>query len=91
MSTCRDCFGSGYGNHPDSGQECWTCGGSGDGDVRYVPCDHCGTEGRIITMRGNDPDTERDRGPCPTCEGTGRMAVAVSPVTLDDIVSIPTL
>jgi DnaJ-class molecular chaperone len=54
-------------------------------DVRLVLCDECGSEGRIITMRGNDPDSETDHGPCTRCDGTGRMLVEVVPVTEGDL------
>lgn len=29
METCDQCMGSGYGGHPDNGQTCYRCGGSG--------------------------------------------------------------
>ena len=33
---------------------------------RIVPCEACGSEGRILTANGNDPDPT-DHGPCPYC------------------------
>lgn len=54
-------------------------------EIRYVLCEHCGSEGRVLTMSGNDPDSERDHGPCPVCEGTGRMEVRVEPITMEDL------
>jgi hypothetical protein len=51
---------------------------------RIVPCEHCGTEGRIYSGYSNDPHP-KDEGPCPACEGTGGEIVEVEPITLDDL------
>lgn len=48
-------------------------------EVTIVPCDDCGSEGRILRGWGNDPDP-RDYGPCQTCEGTGMMLVELEEV-----------
>jgi hypothetical protein len=90
MGTCTQCCGTGIAGHSDSRTHCYHCNGSGE--TVFVPCDVCGSEGRKLTMRGNDPDTERDHGPCPVCEGTGSIEVAAEVVeqwcrqeeTLDD-------
>ena len=51
-------------------------------DIRIVPCECCGSEGRIY--RGQYED-ERDCGQCPVCEGTGSMEITVEPATLEDL------
>lgn len=53
-------------------------------EPRIVPCDHCGSEGRLYSGHANDPDP-RDDGPCPACEGTGGEIIETDPVTLDDM------
>lgn len=55
------------------------------GDQVLVLCENCQSEGRIITMNGNDPDSERDHGPCPVCDGIGTVFVGAEPITLDDL------
>lgn len=52
----------------------------------FVPCEVCGTEGRIFTSRygGNDPDVW-DAGPCPVCHGACVVDVPSEPITLEDI------
>ena len=37
-----------------------------------VPCEACGSEGRIYRGHPNDPHP-RDCGPCPECGGTGEI------------------
>jgi hypothetical protein len=57
------------------------------GDFRIVPCEWCGTEGRLYrTASGhpNDPDTI-DIGPCSACEGTGGEIVEVEPITMEEL------
>lgn len=55
-------------------------------DVRVVPCETCGTEGRLYERvttyeRNAAPhDDLVDTGPCPDCEGTGGELVKVEPV-----------
>ena len=51
------------------------------GCAREVPCEVCGSEGRIY--RGLYDD-ERDCGECPECKGTGGMLVRLEPVECDD-------
>lgn len=53
-------------------------------DPRLVPCEACGSEGRVLTANGNDPDAT-DHGPCPWCEGTGGEIIETQPVELEDI------
>jgi hypothetical protein len=47
---------------------------------RIVPCEHCGTEGRIYSGQYED---ERDCGPCPVCEGTGGEIIKTEPAALE--------
>lgn len=56
-------------------------------DTRFIRCDACGSEGRILTSDGG-PD-ERDHGPCPYCDGTGMEEVEAEPITLDDLADRP--
>ena len=53
-------------------------------DPRIVPCEHCGTEGRIYRGHANDPHP-RDCGPCPACEGTGREIIETDSIGMEDI------
>lgn len=60
-------------------------------DVRIVPCEACGTEGRIIrqslyhsSAHVGAPD-EVDHGECPYCEGTGGELIEVEPIELEDL------
>jgi hypothetical protein len=52
------------------------------------PCEHCGSEGRILRERtrqwGLEPE-EIDCGECPVCEGTGYEIVPTEPVTEHEI------
>jgi hypothetical protein len=52
-------------------------------DIRFVLCDACGSEGRILTSNGG-PD-EIDHGPCPYCAGTGREEIKVEPIGMEDL------
>ena len=51
-------------------------------DVRIVPCEACGTEGRIL--RGQY-EGERDCGQCPVCNGTGCEIIEVEPIEMADL------
>jgi hypothetical protein len=53
-------------------------------NLRVVPCEACGTEGRFYTSNGNDPDWT-DHGECPYCEGTGGELIEVQPIELEDL------
>lgn len=58
-------------------------------DVRTVPCEACGGEGRRYVSnqpRQGDvsPDTERDNGQCEECIGTGEVDVVVGVCGCDD-------
>lgn len=58
-----------------------------DQSPRLVPCEGCGSEGRLIRTKSghpNDPD-EIDEGECPVCGGAGNELIATSAVTLDDL------
>ena len=57
-------------------------------DIRLVPCEFCGTEGRVIVARWPSRMNElpeKDCGPCPHCEGTGSAIVDVQPIEIGDI------
>lgn len=58
-------------------------------DFRIVPCEACGSEGRIYIANGDDRETgapqERDGGPCPYCEGIGGEIISVETITIDDL------
>lgn len=64
-------------------------------DHRTVPCEACGTEGRIYeagwiydrACGGVIPD-QIDTGPCPYCEGTGGEIIRTEPITLEDLDTI---
>lgn len=63
-----------------------------DDDMRIVPCETCGTEGRIFYRGyvyepgcthahiGDARDEE-----CPDCEGACGVLIAVEPITLEDL------
>ena len=53
-------------------------------NCRIVPCETCGTEGRIYRGHPNDPNP-RDDGPCPACEETGGEIIEVQPIELEDL------
>lgn len=55
-----------------------------DASARIVPCEHCGSEGRLYSGHANDPNP-RDDGPCPVCEGTGGEIIEAEPITLEDL------
>ena len=56
-----------------------------------VPCEACGSEGRIYHVVGYDRATgspqEFDE-PCPYCNGTGGEEVEGQPITLEDATAI---
>lgn len=55
-----------------------------------VPCETCGTEGRLYYNTGRYDDQGPiigDEGPCPDCDGTGRRLIEdVEPITLEDLI-----
>jgi hypothetical protein len=51
--------------------------------TRFINCETCGTEGRILTSNGG-PD-EIDNGVCPACNGKCVVEVETEHVTLDDL------
>jgi hypothetical protein len=59
-----------------------------DIDIRFVPCEGCGTEGFIEHGHPNAPDPEWVEV-CPDCKGERVIEVAVEPITLEDLEEIP--
>lgn len=60
-------------------------------DLRIIPCEACGTEGRIIryavyhsSAHVGAPD-EVDHGECPDCEGTGGAIIETRPIEMEDL------
>lgn len=53
-------------------------------EIRLVPCQVCGSEGRLFSGHPNDPNP-KDEGPCLACEGTGNEIVDVLPIEEDDL------
>lgn len=51
-------------------------------DVRFVNCEVCQTEGRVLTSDGGPDD--KDHGVCPECNGTGSVEVETKPVEMGD-------
>lgn len=51
--------------------------------TRFINCEACQTEGRILTCDGG-PD-EVDHGVCPTCKGERMVEVEVQSITLEDL------
>lgn len=63
-------------------------------DPRIVPCDHCGTEGRIYVLdyfydRDGLQWGERDTGECPSCDGTGGALIETQPIDMEDLDEAP--
>lgn len=59
-------------------------------EFRIVPCDVCGTEGRIAHFTGWrirpwGPEETGWEEPCAECEGTGGMLIEVEPIELEDL------
>lgn len=54
--------------------------------VLTVPCENCGSEGKLYTSRygGNDPDVW-PTGDCPVCEGTGCELIEAEAVDMEDL------
>ena len=51
--------------------------------TRFINCEACGTEGRLLTNDGGPDDV--DHGPCPACNGARVVEIEVEPVTLEDL------
>jgi hypothetical protein len=49
---------------------------------RFVNCEACGTEGRILTNDGGPDDV--DHGPCPDCGGQCVVEIETAPLDLSD-------
>ncbi len=96
-SECSRCDGQGWygvwarsagGGHIEAQEQCEACNGTGimpESEMVLVLCERCGSEGRLYTQSGNDPDSERDEGECPECQGTGRAFVPAEPIELEDL------
>jgi hypothetical protein len=60
-------------------------------DPRIIPCECCGTEGRIYVLDFNHCHEtgggwgERDIGSCEACEGTGGEIIETQPITFEDL------
>lgn len=52
-------------------------------DTRFINCDVCQTEGRILRSNGGPDDT--DYGVCPACNGAREIEVECEPVTIHDL------
>jgi hypothetical protein len=52
-------------------------------DARFVNCEACQTEGRILTNDGGPDDV--DHGVCPACNGEFAVEVETSPIEIDDL------
>jgi hypothetical protein len=53
-------------------------------NTRFVPCEVCGSEGRIYRQHVTNPYEEVDHGECPECRGSGMMEVEMQPVEMRD-------
>ncbi len=57
VTTCHQCSGTGCDNHPDSGQICSLCGGSGGieelsmTNPKMKPCPKCGTDEALAVYK----------------------------------------
>lgn len=51
--------------------------------TRFINCEVCQTEGRILRSNGG-PD-EIDYGICPACNGKREIEVECEPVTIEDL------
>lgn len=56
-------------------------------NTRWINCDVCQTEGRILCSRGGPDDI--DMGECPECHGQRVVEVETQPITLDDLTATP--
>jgi hypothetical protein len=56
-------------------------------NVRIVPCEECGTEGRIYLRRFGStlPDDVYDAGACPVCGGECSVIVEVQSIEMEDL------
>jgi hypothetical protein len=55
---------------------------------RIVPCENCGTEGRLTWQTGGMDDYGNpleDSAPCPCCDETGGEIIAVQPIEIEDL------
>lgn len=61
----------------DSGECCL------NNDARFVNCETCQTEGRILTNDGGPDDV--DHGVCPACNGDRVVEVEAETIFLEDL------
>lgn len=56
-------------------------------NARIIPCEACGTEGRLYVTDYDYENGwgERDDGPCPWCEGTGGELIETQSIELADL------
>jgi hypothetical protein len=54
--------------------------------TRFINCEACQTEGRILTNDGGPDDV--DHGVCPECNGQRMVEVETEPITLGDVSSV---
>jgi hypothetical protein len=54
-------------------------------DVRFVPCEHCGTEGMIYSGTSRIDGDYTHAETCPACEGKCVVETAVEPVEMEEI------
>jgi hypothetical protein len=52
-------------------------------DTRFINCEVCQTEGRILRTDGGPYDI--DCGVCPACHGACEVEVETQPITLEDL------
>lgn len=52
-------------------------------NTRFINCQVCQTEGRILTNNGGPDDV--DHGVCPACNGECAVEVETQPVEMEDI------
>jgi hypothetical protein len=53
------------------------------GDARFINCEACQTEGRVLTNDGGPDDV--DHGVCPVCGGARVVEIETQSITLDDL------
>lgn len=54
-------------------------------ETRFINCEVCQTEGRILRSNGGPDDI--DYGVCPACNGDREIEIECEPITIADIES----
>jgi hypothetical protein len=93
MGACEECAGQGVlsldGSSPSARlMRCPAGCDEGLVETRFIGCERCGTEGRLIVSvwpSRMNTEPERDMGMCPACEGECIVEVPVEPVTEEEI------